>query len=164
VTDVEPNFKEQGQCGCISSGCPREGVLNKHIYRDGTRHIRGCPCARCRGRKTRRGGNDGQRDTARRVGVTKVGSILASHEELYDGETRIEVKTGAQIRPLINAFDKHMAQSEASRPVGDSRPFVLHVRLVPHGKRQLTTFESSSDDEYKQTLYAMCLQAGVTVP
>jgi hypothetical protein len=100
----------------------------------------------------------------RRAGVKKIGSMYAGHEEHYDGETRIEVKTGAQIRPLVTAFDKHKAQSEASRPIGDVRPFVLHVRPMPNGTRQLTTFESNSDDEYRQTLYAMCVQAGVTVP
>jgi hypothetical protein len=109
----------------------------------------------------RKGGSDGQRDSARRARIEKAGSIYAGHEKYYDGETRIDVKTGAQIRPMITAFDKHKAQREASRPLGDVRPFVLHVRPSPNGKRQLTTFESNSDSEYRQPLYAMCLQGWV---
>ena len=119
---------------------------------------------RCKGARVRKGGGDGQRDSAKRAGVKKVGSMYAGQEEHYDGETRIEIKTGAQVKPMVTAFDKHKAQSEAARPIGDERPFVLHVRLNPYGKRQLTTFESNSTDEYRQTLYAMCLQAGVNVP
>jgi hypothetical protein len=57
--------------------------------------IRGCPCRRSKGRRIRKGGNQGQRNTAKRVGVTKIGSFYTSHEELYDGPTRTEVKTGA---------------------------------------------------------------------
>jgi hypothetical protein len=127
-------------------------------------HIRGCPCKRCIGRRTRAGGNSGQRNSARRAGVKKVGAFFAGHEEHYQGETRIEIKCGAQVRPVFSAFDKHKKQSDASRRIGDTRPFVLHARPAAESKRQLTVFESTTDDEYKQTLYAMALQAGVTVP
>lgn len=134
----------------------------KRTASDGSRHAKGCvSCPSCRGRKNRSNGNVGQREAARRAGVKKAGSFFAGHEEQYDGPTRIEVKVGAQIKPMVTAFDKCKAQSEVSRPVGDSRPFVLHVRPLPNGKRQLTTFESNSDDEYKQAIYALAVHAGV---
>ena len=142
-------------------GCGTIARLQTRKRKDGLYHVQRCPCARCKGARHRRGGQDGQRKTAKRVGVTKIGTTWASHEEQYDGPTRMEIKVGAQIRPLITAFDKHRAQSEASRPIGDVRPFILHVRPQANSKRQLTTFESNSDDEYRQTLYALALHAGV---
>jgi hypothetical protein len=44
------------------------------------------------------------------------------------------------------------------------RPFVLHVRPAAESKRQLTVFDSTTDAEYREALYAMAVQAGVTVP
>lgn len=96
--------------------------------------------------------------------MKKAGNFFAGHEEMHDGETRIEIKCGAQVRPLFTAFDKHKKQSEASRRIGDVRPFVLHIRPAAESKRQLTVFESTTDEQYRQTLYAMAVQAGVTVP
>jgi hypothetical protein len=68
------------------------------------------------------------------------------------------------VRPTFTAFDKHRKQSEAARPIGDVRPFVLHVRPAAESKRQLTVFDSTTDTQYREALYAMALQAGVTVP
>jgi hypothetical protein len=67
----------------------------------------------------------------------------------------------AQVRPVFTAFEKHKKRSDASRRIGDSRPFVLHVRPAAESKRQLTVFESTTDEEYRQTLWAMAVQAGV---
>jgi hypothetical protein len=113
--------------------------------------------------RVRKGGQDGQRAAAKRAGVKKVGSMYAGHEEHYDGPTRIEVKVGAQVKAMITAFDKHMGQSEASRPIGDVRPFVLHVKPSAESKRQITAFDSYSDDEYDAKLIAMCEHRGLTV-
>lgn len=162
MSEVEPNFKpEIGPCAC---GCGLEARPQVRRRKDGLNHARGCKCKRCKGARIRKGGQDGQRSAARRAGVKKAGSFFAGHEEQYDGETRIEIKTGAQVRPVFTAFDKHKKQSDASRPIGDVRPFVLHVKPSAQTKRQLTVFESNSDEEYAQTLYALCLHAGVQVP
>jgi hypothetical protein len=163
VTEVNPNFKIEITCVCDHAECPRLGRPQLRKHKDG-QHVRRCPCVRCKGRRTRNGGNTGQRNAARRAGVKKAGPFFAGHEEQYDGETRIEVKCGAQVRPVFTAFEKHKKQSEASRRIGDVRPFVLHVRPAAESKRQLTVFETTTDDEYKQALYAMAVQAGVEVP
>lgn len=75
--------------------------------KDGLQHVQRCMCKRCKGERVRSGGSDGQRDSARRAGVKKAGAIFAGQEEHYDGDTRIEVKTGVQTRPIGTAFDKH---------------------------------------------------------
>lgn len=163
MPDVEPNLKPKQECPC---SCGAFGTLKKK-FSDGTQHVKGCDtkkCAKCRGRNIKRGGQAGQRSAAKRAGVKKIGSFYAGHEEMMDGETRIEIKTGAQIQPMVTAFDKHKAQSDAAKRIGDNRPFVLHVKPSPEGKRQLTTFESFSDEEYRNVVYALAVHAGVTVP
>jgi hypothetical protein len=44
---------------------------------------------------------------------------------LWAGDVRVEVKAGAQIKPVYTAFVRCQEQSEAARPVGDHRPFML---------------------------------------
>lgn len=162
-SDVSPNFKIEITCPCDHAECPRLGRPQQRKYKDG-QHVRGCPCRRCKGRRTRAGGNAGQRNSAKRAGVKKVGAFFAGHEEHYTGETRIEIKCGAQVRPVFTAFDKHKKQSDAARRIGDSRPFILHARPAAESKRQLTVFESTTDEEYRNTLWAMAVQAGVIEP
>jgi hypothetical protein len=162
MTEVAPNFKpELGPCAC---GCPVVARPQARKRKDGLHHARGCKCVRCNGAKIRSGGQAGQRSAAKRAGVKKIGSFYAGHEEMMDGPTRIEIKTGAQIKPMVTAYDKHKAQSDAARRIGDTRPFVLHVLPLPHGKRQLTTFESNSDDEYKAVVYALAVHCGLIEP
>jgi hypothetical protein len=121
MSEVEPNFKIEVTCPCDHAECPRLGRPQQRKYKDG-QHIRGCPCRRCKGRRTRAGGNAGQRNSAKRAGIKKVGAFFAGHEEHYTGETRIEIKCGAQVRPVFTAFDKHKKQSDAARRIGDVGP------------------------------------------
>lgn len=159
MPDVSPNLKPDPEpCPC---GCGVVARPQTRKRKDRLQHAKGCVCLRCKGARTRKGGQDGQRLAARRAGVMKIGSFYAGHEEHMDGETRIEIKTGAQIKPLVTAYDKHKKQSDAAKRFGDNRPFVLHVKPEPNGKRQLTTFESFSDEDHRSTLYAMAVHAGV---
>jgi hypothetical protein len=65
MSEVEPNFKPLiGPCAC---GCGTEARPQTRKRKDGLQHARGCPCARCKGARTRKGGGDGQRDSAKRA-------------------------------------------------------------------------------------------------
>jgi hypothetical protein len=163
MTEVTPRLKEMGECPC-EDRCGLVGFFQSRKRKDGLHHVRGCVCKRCKFARVRAGGQRAQRDMAKRSGNKKVGSLWVAHEEQFGGETREEMKSGAQVRPGINAFDKHKAQNETARPVGDTRPFVAHWKLTPRAKRQITAFESNTDEEYRQTLWAMCMKAGVKVP
>lgn len=86
---------------------------------------RGAPCRSCMGRRSKRKGREKQRSaaTALRIPASKFASQMG-HEENLRGPVRIEVKSGAQISPIEKRFLAYEKQSEAARPVGDSRPFL----------------------------------------
>jgi hypothetical protein len=44
---------------------------------------------------------------------------------LWGGAIRLEVKAGAQIKPVFTAYLRCEIQSEQHRPIGDPRPFAL---------------------------------------
>lgn len=116
-----PNLKPIGACGC---GCGVEGTLRARPWRDGTRCVKsGCRCNHCRGRANRSMGAKRQARAAQGLGMP-VSSLRPGHEEHMAGAVRIEVKGGAQARPVWTRFLASEAQSEAQRPRGDHRPFV----------------------------------------
>ena len=53
------------------------------------------------------------------------------NEETWKSPVRVECKAGAQVRPVETKFVLAEKQSEASRAVGDVRPFVFVA--VPDG-------------------------------
>jgi hypothetical protein len=57
--------------------------------------------------------------------------LSPGHEEFLGGSVRVEVKAGAQVKPVFTKFLASEAQSEAARPVGDHRPFV--AVFMPEG-------------------------------
>lgn len=128
MTDVTPFLKEnKGECGC---GCGAYGTLKKPS-RDGTRCVaRACKCPRCRGRNNKRKGQRKQAKAVTALGIPR-SSIHPGHEELLGGAVRVEVKSGAQVKPAMTAYLRCEAQSEAARPVGDHRPFCAVV--MPDG-------------------------------
>ena len=112
-------LKDKGPCGC---GCDRFGTL-KAPNRAGIRCVRGCnACASCRGKNNRRKG-DRKASTARK----QLGAMGANsrHEEHWGGALRIEAKAGAQVGPILTRYLAAKNQSEAARPIGDNRPFVM---------------------------------------
>jgi hypothetical protein len=115
---------EKGECGC---GCGAFGTL-KRPSADGTRCVaRQCKCKRCIGRANKRRGQAKQRQAAKALGV-KLGGLGAGHEENWRAAFRTEVKaTKRHAGPVHTAYLDMRAQSEASRPIGDHRPFVATV-------------------------------------
>lgn len=117
---VEPIWKEptRGACGC---GCGKEGRFRRP-WRDGAVCVVGCPCRRCLGARSKRKGGRKQSKAVNALGIPR-SSLSPGHEEFLGGAIRVEVKSGAQIKPAMTAYLKMEDQSEAQRPYGDHRPF-----------------------------------------
>lgn len=109
----------KGPCECGMDDCELFGTLGKPDSR-GLRHIRGCGCNRCKGRRNRTKGDRKARQARKRLAI---GGVNSRHEELFGGALRVEVKAGGQIAPAFTAFVHCEQQSEAARPIGDTRPF-----------------------------------------
>lgn len=127
MTDVVNRLKPMFTCIC---GCGAEGTK---VRKNG--HLVRCDpsgCVSCRNGRNRRTGQAKQRQArkALRVPASKHAGRLGN-EENWLGELRVEVKSGAQCKPAATRFLKDEGQSDASRPVGDVRPFV-NV-LMPDG-------------------------------
>ncbi len=159
---VETRFKDAGACQCQ---CGMSGTYKVKPNKDGLKHTRNCDkkkCAGCRGRNSKRSGGVAQRTAAKRLKLT-TSTIKTGHEESYLGALRIEAKSGAQIRPLVTAFDKGHAQSEAARAPQDHRPFLHAAIPEPNGKRVIYSFESHCDQDVIDVGIAICEQYGLTV-
>jgi hypothetical protein len=112
---AESRLKDKGDCAC---GCGLFGTPRKRP--EG--HVRGCTCARCRGQRNRAKGDAKARKARKALGIAGANT---RHEELWGGAMRVEVKAGAQVRPVFTAFLRAESQSEQHRPMGDPRPFAL---------------------------------------
>lgn len=119
-------LKMKADCGC---GCGLYGTPKK-ANRAGVQCVRGCKCASCRGRNSKRKGQQKQAKAVTALGIPR-SSIHPGHEEFLPGAVRVEVKAGAQIKPAVTAYLRCEAQSEAQRPIGDTRPFV--AVMMPDG-------------------------------
>lgn len=152
MTDqVEPRFKGNvGVCGC---GCGRQGVLRAKPWRDDTRCVRrGCDCPRCRGRRSKEKGSRRQTAARKALRVPNTSSMAPGHEEHFAGAVRVEVKAGKQVGPVLTRFLRAEVQSEASRPIGDHRPFV--AVFMPEGTRDgLVVFRTSALPEVVAALH-----------
>lgn len=124
----------KGDCGgnrerCSRDDCPIYGTLGKP-GRDGRQRVRNCGDPSARGRRVRRQGKQAERAVRRDLGIalpTKAHAAIG--EEAWGGAVRLEVKSGAQVKPIFTRLYTAEAQSEASRPFGDTRPFALSVNL-----------------------------------
>jgi hypothetical protein len=76
------------------------------------------------GKRNRSKGDDKARKARKALGI---GGVNSRHEEVWGGPVRVEVKAGAQVQPAWTAYLRCEAQSEAQRPLGDTRPFVAVI-------------------------------------
>jgi len=107
-------------CGC---GCELVGNLRARPWKDGVLCVKnGCRCRRCGGRRSTKKGDNKARVARVALGIPGANT---RHEELLGGTIRWEAKAGAQVGPMWTAFVKAEKQSEAARPFGDYRPFVM---------------------------------------
>lgn len=127
--------ERKGECGgrrekcSLGDGCPKFGLLGR-AGRDGKRRVKGCGDPVARGKRNRAKGDAKARRARKMLGI---GGANTRHEELWAGAVRVEVKSGAQIEPIATRYFAAERQSEAQRPIGDIRPFVMVA--MPDGTR-----------------------------
>jgi hypothetical protein len=112
----------KGECECAPR-CGRFGTLGRPD-RLGARHVRGCDCWVCLGRHSKRNGGRKQAKAVTTLGIPR-SSLRPGHEELLGGTVRVEVKSGAQVSPVLTRYLAAESQSESQRPIGDHRPFAF---------------------------------------
>lgn len=107
--------------------CPDGCGLFGRPTRNG--HVRGCkgppgqPCRSCIGRRSRAMGKTKQRAARKALGIPGL-SLGVDEEELWRGHIRVEVKSGHRdAMPVDTRYREWRAQSDASRAIGDNRPF-----------------------------------------
>lgn len=126
--DVSPNLKEKAPCGC---GCELFGTLGRPD-RNGRRHVRGCGCNVCRGRRNRKQGLAKQTKAARQLGLV-TGKFAPSNEESYSGYFANEMKSGKQCGPLANWWLRVEKQVEANRADHGDRHRPVRAVAMPAG-------------------------------
>ena len=115
---------EGNQDKCNVDGCPKFGTLGRQA-RDGKRRIKGCGDPVARGRRNRSKGDSKARRARKKLGLAATGNAGTRHEEHWGGMFRVEVKAGVQVGPIATRFLAARAQSEASKSLGDVRPFAM---------------------------------------
>ena len=115
---------EGNQEKCNTDGCPRFGTLGRP-HRDGRRRIRGCGDPVARGKRNRTKGDSKARRARKKLGLAATGNAGTRHEEHWGGLFRVEVKAGSQVGPIATRFLAARSQSEASKSLGDVRPFAM---------------------------------------
>lgn len=110
----------KGDCGC---GCGLYGTLKKPWSNGQQCVARLCKCKRCVGGASGKLGRRKQSKAATALGIPR-SSIHPGHEEHFGGSVRVEVKSGkGDTGPTFTAYLRCETQSEASRAIGDHRPF-----------------------------------------
>lgn len=95
------------------------------------------PCRSCLGARNRRKGMRKQREarkTLEKVFDAEAAKFIGQlgNEEAWTGlAVRVEVKSGAQVRPVWTRFIVAEEQSQRSRAIGDNRPFLM-VAMADH--------------------------------
>lgn len=121
--------ERKGECQgnhdrCSLEGCPKYGLLGK-VGRDGKRRVKGCGDPVARGKRNRSKGDAKARRARKKLGLFATGKAGSRHEEHWVGAFRVESKAGAQVSPIATRFFAAKAQSDASKAIGDIRPFVM---------------------------------------
>ena len=143
----------KAECGgirerCSADGCPAFGRLLP-ASRDGRRRVRGCDDPVARGGRNRRKGDEKARKARR---LLRLVGANTRHEELLGGPVRVESKAGAQVGLIWTRYRDARLQSEAARPLGDHRPFVMTAH--PDGAPEFLVLVSSKDWDQVVAAYA----------
>lgn len=107
---------------------------------------RSCSCWACQGRRNRAKGKRKQLE-ARKIadkgfGLAGPTKTVTAHEENWRHRIRLEVKSGQQVKAMTTRFLEAETQSQVSKAVGDSRPFVFAA--APDGMTdQIWAFRAS---------------------
>lgn len=119
-------LERKGECEgkqdkCNAVGCPKYGSLGR-AGNDGKRRIKGCGDPTARGKRNRAKGDSKARRARKQLGIQGANT---RHEELWGGDLRVEVKSGAQVAPIWTRYLLAENQSKQAKPIGDARPFAL---------------------------------------
>jgi hypothetical protein len=125
----DKGFCEGERDRCTGDTCPVFGRLLP-FSRDGRRRVQGCDDPSARGRRNRRKGQRKQSAAARAIGIPRT-NLKPGHEEHFQGAVRVEIKAGAQVKPIDTRFRAYKAQSDVAKAFGDTRPFAAIV--MPEG-------------------------------
>jgi hypothetical protein len=124
VTQNTKDYCEGNRDKCTVDGCPKFGTLGREA-RDGKRRVKGCNDPVARGKRSRTKGDSKARRARKKLGLSATGNAGTRHEEHWGGYFRVEVKAGAQVGPIATRFNQARLQSEASKSLGDIRPFAM---------------------------------------
>jgi hypothetical protein len=124
MTDERKGECQGNRDRCTLTDCPKFGVLGR-VGRDGKRRAKGCNDPVARGRRNRTKGDSKARRARKKLGLFATGKAGSRHEEHWTGAFRVESKAGAQVGPIATRFFDAKAQSDASKAIGDIRPFVM---------------------------------------
>jgi hypothetical protein len=112
---------EGKQDKCNAVGCPKFGTLGR-VGNDGNRRTKNCGDPTARGKRNRAKGDSKARRARKQLGIQGANT---RHEELWGGDLRVEVKSGAQVAPIWTRYLLAENQSKQAKPIGDARPFAL---------------------------------------
>lgn len=106
--------------------CPKTGTPKRQ-----------CKCPSCVGRRNKRKGQRKQRQARKALGLKpeRWKGREANEETWYSAAVRVEVKSGAQVKPIATRYVAARQQSDAAKARGDFRPFVFVA--APDGSQPL---------------------------
>ena len=102
-----------------------------------------CKCPKCVGRKNKNKGRRKQNLAKKALKIPDSKYMSQNgHEENWAVNFRVEVKSGKQIQPLVNAFNKGKQQSDVAHlSIGSgSKPFV-HIAMPDGSTNGIISFE-----------------------
>ena len=124
MTDERKGECQGNRDRCTLDDCPKFGLLGR-VGRDGKRRVKGGNDPVARGKRNRTKGDSKARRARKKLGLFATGNAGSRHEEHWLGAFRVESKAGAQVGPIATRFFDAKAQSDASKALGDIRPFVM---------------------------------------
>ena len=98
-------LERKGECEgkqdkCNAVGCPKFGTLGR-AGNDGARRIKNCGDPTARGKRNRAKGDSKARRARKQLGIQGANT---RHQELWGGDLRVEVKSGAQVNPIWTRY------------------------------------------------------------
>lgn len=101
-----------------------------------------CKCPKCVGRRNKNKGRRKQNTVKKALKIPDNKYMAQNgHEENWQVSFRVEVKSGKQIQPLVNAFNKGKEQSDvAHKAIGTgSKPFI-HIAMPDGTNNGIVSF------------------------
>ena len=123
MNDLVGGVKADCVCGCGLFGTPRKRPAG---------HIRGCDCAKCRGKRNRSKGLRKQTEARKALGVAPSHKFGDANEENWkDNLFQNEVKAGAQIKAAVTAWNRIEAQVQSNQTAIGSLRKPCRAILMP---------------------------------